>query len=158
MLTIITMAIGFLSSLAPEFIKKWQDSSDKKHEITLLQLQMQQAASGHAYKMDEIGVQAYGEIVQSAHKEQATSLDKASKWVVDLSAGVRPIVTYIFVIAFIGFKIAAFFAAINPALPWQDSMNYSQAMLLVWGAEESAGFWGIIAYWFGAREMQKKRP
>ena len=157
MLTIISMFIGFVTSLAPDLMKKWQDSSDKKHEVTLLELQMKHADSNHLYKMDEIGVQAYSDIVQSAHKEQASSLDKASKWVVDLSAGVRPIVTYVFVIAFIGFKLAAFFAAMNPALPWQASMNYSQAMLLVWGAEESAGFWGIIAYWFGDRTMAKRR-
>lgn len=157
MLTILSMLIGFLSSVAPELMKKWQDSSDKKHELALLAMQMQQAENSHQYKMDEIGVQAYSDIVQSAHREQADSLERASKWVINLSAGVRPVVTYVFVIAFIGFKVAAFFAAMNPALPWQQSMNYTQAMLLVWGAEESAGFWGIIAYWFGDRAMAKRR-
>lgn len=157
MLTFFTMLIGFLSSMGPEFLKKWQDSSDKRHEIVLLKLQMEASAKGYEYKMDEIGVEAYRDIVTSAHKEQADTLERASQWMIDLSASVRPMVTYLLLIAFIGFKFCAFFAAINPSLPWHEPMTFAQAMLSIWGGEETALFSGVIAFWFGDRAMAKKR-
>jgi hypothetical protein len=157
MLTVISMIVGFVSSLAPEFMKRWQDASDKKHELALTKLQIEATERGYQYKADEIGVEAYRDMVVAAHTEQTETLKSASRWVVDMSASVRPVVTYLFMIAFIGFKMAAFFAAINPNLPWQEGMTYTQAMLAVWGEEETAIFAGIIAYWFGDRAMAKRR-
>jgi hypothetical protein len=151
------MLVGFISSLAPEFLKRWQDKADKSHELALLEMQMKQAENVHMYRMDEIGVQAYGDIVQSAHRSQDNMLDKASRWVIDFTSSVRPVITYLFMIAFIGFKMAIFFAALNPSLPWQESMTFAQAMALVWDDEDKAIFAGIIAYWFGDRGLIKNR-
>ena len=157
MLTILSMLIGFASSLAPEFMKRWQDRSDKVHELKILKIQMENADRVAAYRMDEIGVEAYSNIVQSAHREQAETLKGASKWVINFSASVRPCSTYLFMIAFIGFKMCIFLAAVNPLLPWHSPLTFSQAMLMVWGEEETAIFAGIMAYWFGDRTMAKSR-
>jgi len=157
MITLITMALGFLAPLIPDFLKLFQDKRDKQHEIALLEIQTKNVENSHLYKMDEIGVSAYSQIVQSAHREQTDITLKSSNWVIDFTASVRPTVTYLFVIAFIGFKAAMFFAAVNPSLPWQNGLSYLDAMALVWGGEENAGFWGIIAYWFGDRAMAKRR-
>lgn len=157
MLTVLTMLIGFVSSLAPDLLKKWQDASDKKHELDVLAMQMKQAESGHLYKMDEIGMQSYGEIVQAALADQSKQMERASKWVVDLSASVRPAVTYIFVLAFIGFKICSFIAVVTPSLPWKEALSYTDAMLSIWGESETAVLGGILAYWFGDRGMVKMR-
>lgn len=157
MLTILSMIVGFVSSLAPDVLKLFQDKRDKQHELAILELQMKQADNAHLYKMDEIGVQAYGDIVQTAIKSQDSMLDKSSKWVVDFTASVRPVITYLFMLSFVGFKAAAFCAAINPSLPWHDGMTLTQAMLSVWGEEETAIFGGIIAFWFGDRSLTKRR-
>lgn len=138
-------------------MKKWQDTSDKKHELAIMKLQIEQAEKGIVAKLEEVGIQEYSAMVQSAQRSQDSILGNASRWVVDLTASVRPVVTYLFMISFIGFKMASFCAAINPSLPWQDSITYSQAMLAVWGAEETAIFAGIIAFWFGDRAMTKKK-
>jgi hypothetical protein len=157
MLTILSMIVGFVSSLAPDLLKLFQDGKDKKHELDLLKFQSQMADASHLARMDEIGIDAYSKIVTSAHRSQDNMLKNSSKWVVDFSASVRPVVTYLFIIAFIGFKAAAFCAAINPSLPWQEPMDYLQAMMFVWGEEETAIFAGIIAYWFGDRSLTKRR-
>lgn len=157
MLTILSMIVGFISSLAPDLIKKWQDSSDKKHELSMTKLQIEATEKGYAYKADEVGATAYRDMVVAAHQEQADTLKQASLWVVDMSASVRPVLTYLFMIAFIGFKMCAFFALMNPNLPWQSGMTFYQAMAAVWGEEETAIFGGIIAFWFGDRSMAKRR-
>jgi len=157
MLTIISMIVGFVSSLAPDLMKRWQDVSDKKHELAMMQMQIAATEKGYQYKADEVGVEAYRDMVVASHEEQSETLKIASKWVVDMSASVRPVITYLFMISFIGFKMCAFFAAINPNLPWQTSMSFTDAMLSVWGEEETAIFGGIIAFWFGDRSMSRRR-
>lgn len=157
MLTILSMIIGLFSSTAPDILKIFQDKRDKSHELAMLELQLKQQNTVESYKMDAIGIQAYSDIVQSAQRSQDSMLDKASRWVVDLTASVRPIATYLFVIAFIGFKMAAFFSALNPNLPWQHAVTFTEAMNAIWGEEENAGFWGIIFYWFGDRALAKNR-
>ena len=157
MLTIISMIVGFISSLAPDLMKRWQDKADKQHELAMLDKQTAAAIAGYQYKADEVGMAAYKDIVVAAHEEQVDTLKIANKWVIDFSASVRPMVTYLFMIAFIGFKVCAFLAAINPSLPWQTGLTYTQAMLAVWGEEETAIFAGILAYWFGDRGMAKRR-
>ena len=153
MLTIISMIIGFITSILPEIMKRLQDASDKQHELDILQLQMQRADSEASYKLEAAGVEAYKAIVTSAHSEQGNSLQRANMWVVDLSASVRPIVTYLLLIAFIGFKICLFIAALQPILPWQAGISYHEAVLSIWGENENAMFAGIMAYWFGSRQM-----
>jgi hypothetical protein len=157
MLTILSMLAGFASSLAPELLKRWQDASDKKHELAMTQLQIEAAERGYQYKADEVGVQAYRDIVVAAHQEQADSLAKASQWVVNLSAAVRPNITYLFMVAFIGFKISSFVLLLHPTLPWQQSTTLAQALAIVWSEEDSAMFGAIMAFWFGDRSMAKRR-
>lgn len=157
MLTILSMLIGFVSSLFPDVMKLFQDKRDKAHEIKLLELQLQQASATASYKLDEIGVGAYRDIVVAATQQQTQILDRASQWVVNLTASVRPTVTYLFVIAFVGFKMAMFFAAINPSLPWHEAVSYSQAMMNIWGEEETAILGGLLSYWFSDRTLAKRR-
>ena len=151
------MIIGFVSSLAPDIVGLMKDTKDKKHELALAKIQIEATEKGYAYKADEVGVEAYRDMVVAAHQEQADSLKLASRWVIDISTSVRPVITYLFMIAFLGFKAAAFCAALNPSLPWQEALTFTQAMTYVWGEEETAIFGGIIAFWFGDRSMSKRR-
>ncbi len=157
MLTILSMLIGFLSSSAPSFMAFFQDKNDKAHELAMMELQLKNTNMIESYRADEIGVKEYSAIVQSAHRSQDSMVEKCSKWVMNFTASVRPVITYLFMISFIGFKVAAFCAAINPSLPWHQAVSFSQAMLQVWGEEETAIFSGIIAFWFGDRALTKRR-
>lgn len=157
MLTILSMIIGLAGSILPELLKKWQDASDKKQEVEIMKLQMEMAEKGHLYKMDEIGVEAYSEMVQSAHKDQAKQIERASRWVVNMSASVRPLVTFYLLVLFTAFKYLEFQAMITHPLPWQTATDIFTALSTIWGEEENAGFWGVIMYWFGDRALAKGR-
>lgn len=157
MITILSMVVGFLSSMAPEFMKRWQDKADKQHELKMLEMQISAQEKGYGYKADEVGVESYSKMVVSAHKEQADTLKGASRWVINMSASVRPVITYLFMLAFIGFEIAGIYVLLHPTLPWQAGMTFAQATAVVWGDEEMALFAGILAYWFGDRAMARRR-
>ena len=48
MLTLLGSLLGFLSSTFPEFLKLFRDSQDRKHELAILDRQMEQQRLGHS--------------------------------------------------------------------------------------------------------------
>ena len=58
MLTLLGSLIGFISSAFPDFLNIWQDRSDKKHELAILDRQMEAQKQGHNQRLEEIHVQA----------------------------------------------------------------------------------------------------
>lgn len=152
MLTLIGMLGGFLARLLPEGMKIYQDARDKQHEIKLLELQMQQAEKGLTTKLE--AVYAESAATQSVALQQSYRSElRYSGW---YAASVRPTVTYLFVIAFIGFKTAMLYGLLSSALPW-NSAPLAEAVAAIWGEEESALFGAIISFWFGDRVLAKRK-
>ena len=48
MLTLLGSLLGFLSSTFPEFLKLFRDSQDRKHELAILDRQIEQQRLGHS--------------------------------------------------------------------------------------------------------------
>ena len=46
MITLLGSLLGFLSAAFPDFLKLFRDAQDRKHELKILELQMQQQAQG----------------------------------------------------------------------------------------------------------------
>lgn len=154
MMTLLASLLGFVSSAFPDLLKLWRDAADRKHELAILQMQMEQAAQGHAQRLEEIGVHA--DIAESKalyKRDQRIGID----WVDSLRGSVRPLLTYAFFLAYVFFKYAEFHALQNSGLPWLDSAATWQQVAAVWKAEDSAIFAGIMSYWFGSRGMEKAR-
>ncbi len=57
-LTLLGGLLGFLSSAFPDFLKLWRDHSDRKHELAILDRQMEAQRQGHTQRLEEIQVQA----------------------------------------------------------------------------------------------------
>lgn len=58
MLTLLGSLLGFLSSTFPEFLKLFRDSQDRKHELAILDRQMEQQRLGHSQRLEEIQIVA----------------------------------------------------------------------------------------------------
>tara|TARA_B100001750_G_scaffold167141_1_gene135632 strand:- start:118 stop:594 length:477 start_codon:yes stop_codon:yes gene_type:complete len=154
MMTLLASLLGFVSSAFPDLLKLWRDAADRKHELAILQMQMEQAAQGHQQRLEEIGVHA-----DIAESKALYKLDKpiGIDWVDSLRGSVRPILTYAFFAAYVLFKYAEFQAIQSSGLPWLNDANTWQQVAAVWKAEDSAIFAGIMSYWFGSRGMEKAR-
>lgn len=50
--------LGFLGSTFPEFLKLFRDSQDRKHELAILDRQMEQQRLGHSLRLEEIQIAA----------------------------------------------------------------------------------------------------
>ena len=138
MITLIGALLGFISSAFPDLLKIWRDAADRKHELAILQMQMEQQRQGHTHRLEEINVQADIAESRALYKTYHTGI----KWVDALNGTVRPVIAYSFFILYAVVKAMQFSAD----LPW-----------LLWTAEDQAIFAGIISFYFGQRAMSKLR-
>jgi hypothetical protein len=138
MITLIGALLGFISSAFPDLLKIWRDAADRKHELAILQMQMEQQRQGHTNRLEEINVQADIAESRALYKTYHTGI----KWVDALNGTVRPVIAYSFFILYAVVKMMQFSAD----LPW-----------LLWTAEDQAIFAGIISFYFGQRAMSKLR-
>lgn len=146
MITLFAAATGFLSSVFPDMLALFRDHQDRKHELTILQMQMKQQRQGHNQKLEEINVQADIAESRALYKTYYSGV----QWVDALNGTVRPVLAYAFFLLYLIIKCMQFslvdFA--NP-LPWQFNA--------LWDVEDQAIFAGIIAFYFGQRAMSKVR-
>ncbi|MDX1949944.1 MAG: hypothetical protein SFT90_05535 [Rickettsiales bacterium] len=138
MLTILSSFIGFISSVIPDLLKQIQDRRDKKHEVEILKLQMENARAGHKEKLDVIEVNSGLEEAKIIYQNQNSGV----RFIDGLNASVRPIIAYGFFILYCMVK----YFQVQGGLVWQ-----------IWQEEDQAIFAGIISFYFGSRAMQKLR-
>lgn len=168
MIALFSALLGFFSSALPEFLALFREQKDKKHEITLLMLQME-----HAEKMQ----QAASEKEQQAQAYQLQALDsayyakeaaalnarpdgagprKTGIILVDaLSGSVRPMITYLFFGLYALVKCAQYQLLTRPPNALIAPLTEQEALVALWTADDMATFSAIIAFWFGSRLFKK---
>ena len=161
MLSILSGILGFATSGLPSVLKFFEQKGDQKHEQSMARLEIdrtiEMAKAGYAsqerieeFKTDQVEMETYAEerIALYKHDESLAS-EKASVWVINLRASVRPIITYIFVSIFLFADIAGLWWAINTGVDFETAMN------IVISTEEMAIISSIIGFWFGSRHWDK---
>jgi hypothetical protein len=171
MLTFFSTLGSFLMGGLPKVLDFFQDKSDKKHELELVQMQisreLQLAAAGYAaqqqieeIKLDEIRTQT-----QSAEKVSLIDAQKAemnaiyahdtalsegtSTWMKNLRASVRPVITYGFFFLLVGIDSVLAYKGLTSGVDFKELANQ------LWDDETQALFASIIAFHFGGRAFGK---
>jgi hypothetical protein len=174
MLSLISTLGGLLISGLPKLLEFFQNKADQKHELALARVQtereLQMAAAGFAAqaKIEEIRTEqvamqtqaqmaeAEAEMVKGAQDHDKAVLAKASTWVSSYVGTVRPTVTYIFVIELVAINaFMAWYLYQTPGLitNMDDVVRYAD---LIFSSDEMAMRGGIIGFWFGSRNWDKK--
>lgn len=149
MLTLLGSLLGFLSSAFPDVLKLWRDNADRKHELAILDRQMEAQRQGHTQRLEEIQVQA--DIAESKALYRHASQPSGFKWVEALRASVRPVITYAFFILFAVVKSAALYKLLD------QSVGITDGLIAVWDGETQALFAAVMSFWFGQRALAKFR-
>jgi hypothetical protein len=161
MLTLISTSLSFLMGGLPKLLAFFQDRSDKKHELQLAQMQMDQQMKMQmagfasqekieAIHTEQIQIQADVQERQALYSHDIAIGQGASKWVIDLRASVRPVVTYLFVILLMIVDISGIFWA------WSSGLDFYKAMQYIFDQDEMQILVSIIAFWFGTQAFSKK--
>ena len=141
MISLLGSILGFVTSTGPGIFKSYMDSKqdqrDKEHELKLMQQQSQD-------KRDEAIITSVGEANIAVHRSSDEQTKKASQWVVNISASVRPLITYFF---FLEFVLLTFLSAFNKISP--------ELFQKLWSNEMVGIFSVIISFWFGQRLVSK---
>ena len=167
MLSLISTLGGLLISGLPKLLEFFQAKADQNHELSMMKLQtereLQLAAAGFAAqaKMEEIrteqvAMETDARMTQAALAHDEKVLERASRWVANYVGTVRPTVTYLFVFELMALNgFMAFYLWEHPELirGIEDVIKYSD---LIFSTDEMAMLGGIIGFWFGSRQWNKK--
>ena len=141
MISLLGSLLGFETSTGPGIYKTYMDSKqdvrDKEHELKIMSQQSQD-------RRDEAVITSVGEANIAVHKSSDEQTRRASVWVVNLSATVRPVITYFFFLEFVLLTFLSAFDLITPEI-----FKY------LWSDEIISIFSVIISFWFGQRLVSK---
>ena len=167
MLTLISTLGGYIVALFPRLFDMFQDRADKKHELDILHMQMQQqlrmTEKGYspADKADEIrdndeqDHQQYMAQMGMIYNQQEKLLESASQWVKDMTAATRPFVTFIFVLELVLINLLTMLWVFLHGDKITSIGEFINIMEIVFDEEEMALLGTIIAMWFGSRGNSK---
>lgn len=151
MLTLLGSLLGFGTSIVPEVLGFFKQSQANKQELKMLEAKAQYAAQLSTLKLQELDAEADIAETKGLYAHD-TELARRGGWVVGLQASVRPVVTYLFMAAFLGVKGGLVFSLI-----FMQGVDWTTALDVTWDGETQALFAAIMSFWFGNRAMSKAR-
>ena len=152
--TLLGGLLGGAFRLAPEILKWLDRQGERGHELAMQDKALEFEKIRGAQRMAEIGASAdaaWNTGAIEALKEAVVAQARPSgvKWVDALSTSVRPTVTYLFVLMYVGVKLSTFVGSA------QSGVGFGAALLAAWTAADQALLSGILNYWFLNRTLEK---
>lgn len=168
MLSLLSTLGGLLISGLPSVLGFFQDKSDKAHELELARMQtereLQMMEKGFVaqqrveeIRTDQVEMQTAAQMQNAALDHDKKVLERAATWVVNYVGTVRPTVTYIFVaeLVAINFWLCYQLFKIPNLITKVDDLTVIGE--LIFSSDEMAMLGGIIGFWFGSRNWDKKK-
>ena len=145
MLSLVGSILGFGTSFLPKVLGYFEEKRDQKHELQMMDKQLEQQLQIGKQKMQVMNIDADFRETETLHKEHASITSKSSQWCVNLSASVRPIITYCLFIEF-----AILTLSVN--MDWITAQQYT----MIWNDEFQAVWAAVVSFWFGQRSFNRK--
>ena len=145
MLSLIGSVLGFGTSFLPKVLGYFEEKRDQAHELSMMDKQLEQQLQIGVQKLQMMDAEADIRETEALHKEHASITMKASKWCINLSASVRPVITYCLFIEF-----AALTLSVN--MDWITAQQY----MMIWNNEFQAVWAAVVSFWFGQRSFNRK--
>lgn len=160
MITLLSTLISFLMGGLPKILEFFQDRSDKAHELALASMQTERElkmlergfaaqARIEEIRTDQIAMQTAVQEREALYKHDIEIGKGASRWVINLRASVRPIITYGMFSMLLFVNIFGFFYA------WKTGVPFEMAMEVLWDEDSAIIFSSVIAFWFGTQSFKK---
>ena len=167
MLSLISTLGGLLISGLPKLLDFFQDKQDKRHELELAKMQTERelalAAQGFAaqarieeIRTDQVAMETDAKMTVAALEHDQKVLDRASTWVANYVGTVRPTVTYIFVLELVLINFYLMYWGLSQPGLLKSVADIVTFADIVFSSDEMAMLGGIIGFWFGSRNWQKK--
>ncbi|GAB3416594.1 hypothetical protein NX774_12275 [Massilia agilis] len=155
LMTLISLLGGGVMRLLPELIGLWNKATDNKHELAMMDKQLElQRFKGQDERetislqgdIAEVGALLDAQKAALAGQMQLTGV----RWADALNFLVRPATTYFFLLLFGLVKLATIVLAFQQTDAWH-------AILQSWDADDRATLSGILAFWFVGRVFDNRQ-
>lgn len=146
--TLFGSLLGGVFRLAPELLKWLDRRGERDHELKMLNAEMEFAKIKGEIAMREADARmsvAELDAMAEALKEQGETARAAGSWVAAISALVRPMVTYWFVVLYSAVKIVSISMAIDAGGNWKEVLVSS------WSQDDMAMLMLVLTFWFVGR-------
>lgn len=146
--------LGGLFRLAPEMFKLLDKRDERRHELAMFEQQVDLEKKRGQMRLEEIGAERDLSVdsgvvtaLDSAIRQQADMVKAAGRgWVASLSASVRPVVTYLLVLSYLGVQVGTILQA--------DSISEAHALVVT--PDFMALVSGILNYYFLNRTIERR--
>jgi hypothetical protein len=152
LLTVASGGLGGLLRLAPEFLKAFDRKNERAHELAMMEIEIRVAEKRMEHEMRRVDAAmsiAEMNAISEAVKEQGQTARAAGKFVAAISALVRPLVTYWFVVMYSAVKIVSMKMAIDAGGDWKEVLVQS------WNAEDMSMLSMVLIFWFVGRRYER---
>lgn len=152
--TLLAGVIGGIARLAPEVLKLFTRKADNKHELAMLQAEMEFARLKGEITMKQTEASmtlAELDAIGNAFKEQSAVAVAGGKFVSAISALVRPIVTYWFMGLYSAVKIATMWQGLTEGDNWKDVVTAN------WTVDDMSLLTMILTFWFVGRVYERTK-
>jgi hypothetical protein len=153
--TLLGGLLGGAFRLAPELLKWVDRKGERGHELLMQDKALEFEKLRGAQRMAEMGSQqdmAWNTGALEVLKESVAAQGRPSgvRWADALSTTVRPAVTYLFVLMYVGVKLSTFVGSV------QTGGDFGAALLASWTAADQALLSGILNFWFVSRTWERR--
>ena len=157
MLTLLGSLLGFAGSAVPSVVDLFKEKEEKSRQLEMMKMQIEAKKAG--VDQDSKLMQTTADIAdrKADREEQQRLLEHDAKlgsqpgFINALRAFVRPFITYVFFLTFIGIKGIMVWHTLDTGGDLQSALN------VVWDEQTEALFAAVISFWFGSRAMPKMR-
>lgn len=144
MLSLLGSLLGFGTSFLPKIMSYFEDKRDQSHELVMMDKQLEERKVLGAQKLQMTHVDADIRESEALLKHDAKITMKSSQWVINLSASVRPVMSYLFFIEFFGLTIAV-----------NAKFITTEQYAAIWNEPTQALFATVVSFWFGSRTFNR---
>ena len=144
MITLLASISGFISSIIPEVIKYFKDINDKKHELHILEKQIEYTKMNPSRDLEEINITRNLAEQSAIYATYKTNV----RWVDALNGSVRPVLAYSFFIMYMMVKYLQYQAILKSA-------HIVEHLEIIWNINDQAIFAGIISFYYGQRTFKR---
>jgi len=148
MISLLGSLLGFGTSFLPKVFEFFQDKSDKKHELAVMEVQIRQQKELATQKLEAVNVDADIREIESLHKSMQPS---GVKFIDGLRGSVRPVITYAFFGLFVFVEVSAYLALTAQGVSVLDAADAT------FDQDTRALFAAVISFWFGGRAINRMR-
>lgn len=150
--------LGGVFRLAPEVVKYFDRKSERSHELAMFERQCELEEVRGQIKLQEINATRESVIdsgvvdaLNNAIQQQSEMVKAAGPgWVANLSASVRPVITY-YLLALYGAVKACFML-----LAFDSGIPLAEAVAKNWTVDDATLLAGVVNYWMIDRTLGKR--